>query len=498
MSTTPQIESAMRSLLSQPLMMEPRAALSAISRAAVKMSLSSAMPTAQGVPIKSHLLSRVGQCLTMSIRGPVMNDEIEAWWMGGVYTRAIVAACHEAMNDAAQDVILDIDSPGGSVSGSDDVTEAIRLLASTKRVHAFAHDIACSAAFMYAAPATKILATRSAMVGSIGTIWQILDVSKMLADMGIKYTSSKSGEFKDYGSPTQPTTPDVMAYFQPLTDSMGNDFHELVAECRGIEVADVKAMQARVFVPRDALRANLIDAIVPFDAYVKLVSGGKWEETGAIEMCADDLPEADKNEQGIIPDDSSEPDAAARAGSHTPAALESTMSDKDKQGPGVPVPKIETVAQLRAAHPDLCGTIENEAKASAKEPPASIAQLKAIAPGAECAEFRETCLEASMTESQATAAYAKKLRAENDTLRANASAAKLTPGQQALADQSAGRADPLKLPGASADGGSFMGLVKSNQAKGMTQGKAIEAAAKANPTAHAEWVADGCKGLAAA
>jgi len=489
-------ESAMRSLLSQPLAMEPRAALAAITRAALRMGMSTAMPVGGDLPVKSPLLSRSGSALILKIRGPVMNDWVDAFWMGGVHTRAIVAACHEAEGDMATDVLLDIDSPGGTVGGSNDVVEAIGSLAAVKRTHALPHDWAMSAAYMYAASAARIVTTKTGMVGSIGTIWQITDMSKMLADFGIVVKNAKDGDFKDFGDPTQPLTPEVMAYFTSLAESMGGDFRQLVSERRDIPEADVKAMQARLFTATGGLRAGLIDAIAPFDAYVRLVSGGKWEETAAIEMCADDLPDADKNEEGIIPSDSSEPDAAARAGSHTPAALESTMSDKDKQGPGVPVPKISTLAEMRAAHPELCEALATEAKASAKEPAATIAQLKAIAPGDELASFRETCMEASMTETQATAAYAKRLRAENDTLRANASAAQLTPGQQALAAQSSGRADPLKLPAAAqAEAGSFIGLVKANVAAGMTQGKAIEASAGKNPEAHEKWLADGAKGL---
>lgn len=502
MSTTPTIESAMRSLLSQPLMMEQRAGLSAINRAAIKMSLSSSMPTMGISQTNSRLLRRVGAALILTIRGPVMIDELDAYWMDGTHTRAIVAACHEASEDAAQDVILEIDSPGGSVAGMSDVSEAIRTLAESKRVHAFAHDGAFSASYICATGATRIVATASAMVGSIGAIWQITDASKMLRDMGIVKTNIKVGAFKDAGDPSQPTTPEVVEYLTALAESLISPFFESVAKDRGITVADVKAMEAKCFPAVDALRAGLIDAIVPYDAYVKLVSGGRFDECGAIETCLADLPEPDeneenpnKNEEGIIPSDPSDPDAAARAGSRTPAALESPMSKVDDKGPGVPVAKITNLAEMRAAHPDLCEALTNEVKASAKEPAATIAQLKAIAPGDELAGFRESCLEASMTPTQATASYAARLRTENDTLRASVAAAKLTPGLQALADESKGRADALKLAPGAADAGTYVELVKKGMAAGMTKGAACAAASKANPEAHAVWLEEGAKGI---
>lgn len=503
MSTTPTIESAMRSLLSQPLMMEQRAGLSAINRAAIKMSLSSSMPTMGISQTNSRLLRRVGAALILTIRGPVMIDELDAYWMDGTHTRAIVAACHEAAEDAAQDVILEIDSPGGSVAGMSDVQEAIRTLAESKRVHAFAHDGAFSASYICATGATRIVATASAMVGSIGAIWQITDASKMLRDMGIVKTNIKVGAFKDAGDPSQATTPEVVEYLTALAESLIAPFFDSVAKDRGISVADVKAMEARCFPAVDALRAGLIDAIVPYDAYVKLVSGGRFDECCDIETCLDDLPDTEetednpnKNEECIIPSDSSDPDAAARAGSHHPAALESPMSKADDKGPGVPVAKITNLAELRAAHPDLCTELEASARAVTAEKPATVEQLRAIAPGAELVQFREDCQIAAMTPSMATAAYTKHLATENATLRANAAAAKaLTPGQLALAQENGGRPDALKLAPGAADAGTYVAIVKSNMAAGMTKGAACAAASKANPEAHTIWLEEGGKGI---
>lgn len=496
MSTTPTIESAMRSLLSQPLMMEQRAGLSAINRAAIKMSLSSSMPTMGISQTNSRLLRRVGAALILTIRGPVMIDEIDAYWMDGTHTRAIVAACHEAAEDAAQDVILEIDSPGGSVAGMSDVQEAIKTLAETKRVHAFAHDGAFSASYICATGATRIVATASAMVGSIGAIWQITDASKMLADMGIVKRNIKVGAFKDAGDPSQPTTPEVVEYLTALAESLIAPFFESVAKDREISVDAVRAMEAKVFCATDALRAGLIDAIVPYDAYVKLVSGGRFDECADIETCADDLPDVEDDDEGIIPDDSSEPDAAARAGPHTPAALESTMSKADDKGPGVPVPKITNLAEMRAAHPDLCGELEASARAATAEKPATVEQLRAIAPGAELVQFREDCQIAAMTPSAAAAAYTKHLATENATLRAKVAAAKVaSPGEIALAQENGGRPEALALAPNAPSAGGYIDLVKKGMASGMSKGNAAAAAAKANPEAHAAWLEEGGKGL---
>jgi signal peptide peptidase SppA len=115
----------------------------------------------------------------------------------GVSTETIGNAIDAAVADpAVRRILLQIDSPGGSVYGVQELAAKIRDARATKKVTAIADPVAASAAYWLAAHANEVFVTPSGMAGSIGVIMEHVDESSADAALGLKTTLITAGEFK--------------------------------------------------------------------------------------------------------------------------------------------------------------------------------------------------------------------------------------------------------------------------------------------------------------
>tara|TARA_R110000803_G_scaffold43701_3_gene93008 strand:+ start:938 stop:1873 length:936 start_codon:yes stop_codon:yes gene_type:complete len=206
----------------------------------------------------------------ISIRGPIMKADSKFGGTNSVRTRRAVRT---ASADAdVRGILLLIDSPGGSVSGTEELANDVAAADKIKPVVAHIDDLGASAALWVASQARWITANESALVGSIGTTGTVIDSSGAAEAAGIKvYAISSKGaeEFKGAGAPGTPISEKQLAYFQGLADATQELFTAAVAQGRGMSVADVRALaDGRVHLAREALRLGLIDAVASSDAAV--------------------------------------------------------------------------------------------------------------------------------------------------------------------------------------------------------------------------------------
>lgn len=161
-------------------------------------------------------------------------------------------------------VILDIDSPGGSVSGVLEFADKIRALstAAGKPVLAYASGQCCSAAYWIACGCPSgIVASPSSDVGSIGVYIALMDESAHWAQDGYKLVLIKAGEHKAAGIPGSQITPEQAALFQADVDFIYDQFTTAVRAARpGIAAA---TMQGQTFYGPRAQAALLVDALAP-------------------------------------------------------------------------------------------------------------------------------------------------------------------------------------------------------------------------------------------
>jgi len=162
----------------------------------------------------------------------------------------------------AKAVILSIDSPGGTVVGSESLYSGIRRLAQKKPVVAVIEGIGASGAYITAMGAERIFAPRSAIIGSIGVIFQYPNVAELLKHIGVAVEEVKSTPLKAAPNGYEPTSPEATAAIRSLVEDSYDWFKGLVRERRSLDDAKLKtAADGRVFTAAQALPLQLIDEI---------------------------------------------------------------------------------------------------------------------------------------------------------------------------------------------------------------------------------------------
>jgi signal peptide peptidase SppA len=167
-------------------------------------------------------------------------------------------------------ILLAIDSPGGTVAGTADLAADVRAANAKKPVWAFVDDLGASAAYWVASQADRIFANdKTALVGSIGTLSVVYDLSAAAEKEGIKTLVFGTGPLKGTGAPGAPVTEDQQAYIRGIVEDAQLSFDAAVRKGRGLtdkQLADVKS--GGVFGATEALSLKLIDGIQSFDATV--------------------------------------------------------------------------------------------------------------------------------------------------------------------------------------------------------------------------------------
>jgi protease-4 len=159
-------------------------------------------------------------------------------------------------------VIVRIDSPGGTTSGSEALYEAIRKIAKNKPVVAVMDTVAASGGYIAAIAADHIVARGNTITGSIGVIFTFPEISRLLDTLGIKMEEIKSGELKAEPSPYKPVSDKVRQASNALVQDSFAWFTGLVAERRKLPIGQVRLLaDGRVFTGRQAAAAKLIDAV---------------------------------------------------------------------------------------------------------------------------------------------------------------------------------------------------------------------------------------------
>jgi protease-4 len=162
----------------------------------------------------------------------------------------------------AKAVIISIDSPGGTVAGSESLYAGIRRLAEKKPVVAVVEGISASGSYIVAIAADRIFAPRNAIVGSIGVIFQYPNVSELLKRVGVAVEEIKSTPLKAAPNGYEPTSPEAKAAIRGLVEDSYGWFKGLVRERRSLDDAKLNVVaDGRVFTAHQALPLNLIDEI---------------------------------------------------------------------------------------------------------------------------------------------------------------------------------------------------------------------------------------------
>ena len=178
-------------------------------------------------------------------------------YFGMVSADRIAAAVDQLEEDEnVKAVVFDIDSPGGTVSGVPELAEAIKSM--SKPTVAHTSGLMASAAYWIGAAADNIMATPSALVGSIGVFIPVISTRRLYESMGIDVDVIKAGKFKAAGYPGTDLTDDQRADLQSSVDYVYSLFSGFVAGRREVEK---QYMQGQDFYATQALEPGLIDGL---------------------------------------------------------------------------------------------------------------------------------------------------------------------------------------------------------------------------------------------
>ena len=195
--------------------------------------------------------------------------EYRSSWLMEYFGGCSVEGLRESLAEALADpsitaVVLDIDSPGGSVSGVTELAAEIRAArGGSKPIIAVANTLAASAAYWLASQADEVVVTPSGQVGSIGVYAVHEDVSRMLDEMGVTMTMVSAGEHKTEGNPYEPLTDEARADIQERVDATYQQFLADVAAGRRVSAEEVEANYGggRVLSAKAALAAGMVDRV---------------------------------------------------------------------------------------------------------------------------------------------------------------------------------------------------------------------------------------------
>lgn len=224
---------------------------------------------------------RGGPVAIVPVYGPITpRSNLLSATSGGASTDAIASDFRQAMRDPeVASVLLDVDSPGGSVYGIEELASLIRSYRGVKPIVASANHMMASAALWIAAAADEIVASPSAQLGSVGVIAAHEDHSAEDERTGVKRSLivSSNAPYKAEGNPYEPLSDEARADIQAKADAYSATMTSTIAKYRGVSVDVVRSDfgKGRMLLAREAVSVGMADRVESFDATItRLERGG--------------------------------------------------------------------------------------------------------------------------------------------------------------------------------------------------------------------------------
>lgn len=208
-----------------------------------------------------------------------MADDISG--PGSCSTQQFTQSLRAALADpSVGQILIDIDSPGGSVYGVPELADEIFNARGQKPIIGVANSLAASAAYWIGSACSELYCTPGGEVGSIGVYTAHTDMSQALAEDGVTVSLISAGKYKTEGNPYQPLDEEARAAIQASVDGYYAMFTKAVSRGRGagVSIAQVRdgMGQGRCLMATDALAANMVDGVMTFDDVVlKMQKGAK-------------------------------------------------------------------------------------------------------------------------------------------------------------------------------------------------------------------------------
>ena len=203
------------------------------------------------------------------ISGQIMKGDSK---FGGTSSLRVRQAVRKAIGDGdVKSIVLHIDSPGGTVAGTANLANDVKMANQVKPVVAHIDDLGASAAYWVASQARWITATATSEIGSIGTVAVVEDSSEKAELEGIKVHVISTGEFKGIGVDGAPVLPSHLEYLQSRVEDLNGHFLHAVKKGRNMSIEAVRKLaDGKVHIAGGALSLGLIDGLGSLEDAMKM------------------------------------------------------------------------------------------------------------------------------------------------------------------------------------------------------------------------------------
>jgi protease-4 len=203
-----------------------------------------ATPGGRSALVDSHAIARI------KIDGLIRSDADR------------VAALERLEKSSAQAVIVHINSPGGTTAGSEQLYDSLMRLKAKKPLVVVVEGLAASGGYIAALASDRIIAQQTALVGSIGVLFQYPNFTDLMKTVGVKVEEVKSSPLKAAPNGYEPTSPEARAALDALVKDSYAWFRDLVKDRRNMDDATLQTVaDGRVFTGRQAVGLKLIDQL---------------------------------------------------------------------------------------------------------------------------------------------------------------------------------------------------------------------------------------------
>ncbi|MDQ4128365.1 MAG: signal peptide peptidase SppA, partial [Actinomycetota bacterium] len=222
----------------------------AVAAVVVVLAVGASGPSAETAVYEEEYISGEGpeKIAVVPVAGAIASADSA---LSGQQPTATPEGLADALRQAADDpsvqaVVLEVNSPGGGVTASDEMHQSILDFKKNtdKPVVVSMGDTAASGGYYISTAADRIVANETTLTGSLGVIFQITNFSEAADKYGISQDVIKSGKFKDIGNSFREMKPEEREIFQSLVDESYAEFVDVISEGRGLpeervrEIAD--------------------------------------------------------------------------------------------------------------------------------------------------------------------------------------------------------------------------------------------------------------------
>jgi protease-4 len=207
------------------------------------------------------------------LSGPVQTERTALFFGGSVISPQLVRNQLERAREdyAVKAVVLQIESPGGSVAACQEILNEIERL--EKPIVVSLGTLAASGGYFISAKADKIVALPGTLTGSIGVISQVPNLKGLFEKLGIEMEVFTAGKYKDMYAGVRELTPEERELLQEMTDRLYDQFVQVVVDGRGLSEAKVRDLATgQLYTGKQAKELGLVDELGGLNTAIDLAA----------------------------------------------------------------------------------------------------------------------------------------------------------------------------------------------------------------------------------